>query len=196
LDRGAAEAVHRSVLATCGPQAGVDEGLVTDPASCGSRPEQIACRTTAAGDPGCLTPNQVDAIERLMNPVVNSKGEVIYSYADIPGTATEWGGWHMGGRAQTQDFFRLFLIPGVHHCTGGPGLADFDVFTLLEHWSKRDRAQPFDVSISAAGAVLGAGGSEAGVELRAVRSRTPLVAPPAHRRQDVAIQKSGFRRVR
>jgi hypothetical protein len=26
----------------------------------------------------------------------------------------------MGGRAQTQDFFRLFLIPGMHHCAGGP----------------------------------------------------------------------------
>src|SRR5262245_15725377 len=40
----------------------------------------------------------------------------------------------MGGRASTEDFFRLFLVPGVHHCQGGPGLTDFDALTLLENW--------------------------------------------------------------
>ena len=28
---------------------------------------------------------------------------------------------HMGGPAPTQDFFRLFLVPGMSHCNGGPG---------------------------------------------------------------------------
>lgn len=28
---------------------------------------------------------------------------------------------HMGGPAATQDFFRLFLVPGMSHCNGGPG---------------------------------------------------------------------------
>lgn len=40
----------------------------------------------------------------------------------------------MGGREKTEDFFRLFLIPGVHHCAGGPGLTDFDALTALENW--------------------------------------------------------------
>jgi len=52
----------------------------------------------------------------------------------------------MGGRALTQDFFRLFLIPGVHHCVGGPGLTDFDALTLLEHWV--EKGQPPDVMIA------------------------------------------------
>jgi len=46
----------------------------------------------------------------------------------------------MGGRAATQDFFRLFLIPGVHHCSGGPGLTDFDALTLLENWVEKGQA--------------------------------------------------------
>jgi feruloyl esterase len=173
-----------------------------------------------------------------MRPAVNSKGEVVYAYGDIAGTATEWGGWHygrgnaaapagyanyilhdqflkymadptvrkdvdplkfdldrgpaslararkiydatspdlrrfkarggkllmwhglsdasilatssigyyetvekfMGGRASTQDFFRLFLVPGVHHCGGGPGLTDFDALTLLENWVEKGQA--------------------------------------------------------
>ena len=43
----------------------------------------------------------------------------------------------MGGREKTEDFFRLFLIPGVHHCAGGPGLTDFDALTLLENWVEK-----------------------------------------------------------
>ena len=46
----------------------------------------------------------------------------------------------LGGRAQTDDFFRLFLIPGVHHCGGGPGLSEFDTLTALEEWLEKGRA--------------------------------------------------------
>ncbi|MGH2399716.1 MAG: tannase/feruloyl esterase family alpha/beta hydrolase, partial [bacterium] len=96
LNRSAAETVHKSVLARCGAQAGVDEGLVTDPASCDWRPEMVAC-APGNGESGCLTPRQVDAVKRMMSPVVNSRGQIIYAYPDIPGTATEWGGWHYAG---------------------------------------------------------------------------------------------------
>ena len=237
LNNAVAETVHKSVLARCGAQAGVDEGLVTDPLSCDWRPEMIACSATKTGA-GCLTDRQVAAIKDLMRPFVDSKGNVIYAYGDIAGTATEWAGWHygrgnpaaprayanyilhdqflrymadatvrkdidplkfdpdrvpaslerarklydatsadlrkfksrggkllmwhglsdaailatssigyyesvqklMGGRIVTQDFFRLFLIPGVHHCSGGPGLTDFDALTLLENWVEKGQA--------------------------------------------------------
>jgi feruloyl esterase len=46
----------------------------------------------------------------------------------------------MGGRQKTEDFFRLFLIPGVHHCGGGPGLPEFDELTLLENWVEKGQA--------------------------------------------------------
>src|SRR4029450_2738912 len=46
----------------------------------------------------------------------------------------------MGGRAPTQDFFRLFLVPGVHHCGGGPGFTQFDALTLLENWVEKGQA--------------------------------------------------------
>ena len=90
-----ADVVHKSVLARCGAQSGVDEGLVTDPAACDWRPEMAACAVTKT-DSGCLTARQVDAVTRMMKPTVNSKGEPIYAYPDIAGTATEWAGWHYG----------------------------------------------------------------------------------------------------
>jgi feruloyl esterase len=43
----------------------------------------------------------------------------------------------MGGRKQTEDFFRLFLVPGVHHGGGGPGLTEFDALTALENWVEK-----------------------------------------------------------
>ena len=46
----------------------------------------------------------------------------------------------MGDRKQTEDFLRLFLIPGVHHGGGGPGLTEFDVFTALENWVEKVQA--------------------------------------------------------
>jgi len=46
----------------------------------------------------------------------------------------------MGGSKQTEDFFRLFLVPGVHHGGGGPGLTEFDALTALEHWVEQGQA--------------------------------------------------------
>lgn len=40
----------------------------------------------------------------------------------------------IGGRAPTQDFFRLFMIPGMNHCYGGDGAFAIDYLTYLENW--------------------------------------------------------------
>ena len=34
----------------------------------------------------------------------------------------------------TPDFARLFLVPGMQHCGGGPGATSFDGVTALEQW--------------------------------------------------------------
>jgi feruloyl esterase len=235
LNDQAAQVVHKSVLEHCGAQAGVEDGFVTDPPACKWQPEMIACASGGNG-PECLNAKQVAAIKRLMTPVTNSKGEVLYAYPYLPGTETQWVGWNffgapsrglrprvanlylpeqylryltdekirenaeplkfdfdrdpatlararriydasavdlrafkarggkillwhgwadgsimatssigyyesvmkfMGGREQTEEFFRLFLVPGVHHGGGGPGLTEFDALTALENWVER-----------------------------------------------------------
>jgi len=238
LTAAAAQAVHKSVLEHCGAQAGVDEELVTDPPSCKWQPEMIACHSPSSSA-DCLNAKQVAAVRRVMTPVTNSKGEVLYAYPYIPGTETMWAGWNyfgsprpgitprlanlelpgqyikyladekiranadaltfdfdrdpstlararkiydatsfdlrafqarggklllwhgwadgaimatssigyyegvmkfMGGRKQTEDFFRLFLVPGVHHSGGGPGFTEFDFMTALENWVEKGQA--------------------------------------------------------
>jgi feruloyl esterase len=40
----------------------------------------------------------------------------------------------------TQDFFRLFMLPGVFHCSGGVGCASFDRLTAIIDWVENGRA--------------------------------------------------------
>ena len=39
----------------------------------------------------------------------------------------------MGAR-ETDDFARLFMVPGMTHCAGGPGPNTFDAVGALEQW--------------------------------------------------------------
>jgi feruloyl esterase len=39
-----------------------------------------------------------------------------------------------GGIDELQENVRLFLVPGMHHCSGGPGPNSFDTLTALENW--------------------------------------------------------------
>jgi len=43
----------------------------------------------------------------------------------------------MGNKNKVESFVRLFLAPGMHHCSGGPGPNDFDALTALENWVER-----------------------------------------------------------
>jgi feruloyl esterase len=46
----------------------------------------------------------------------------------------------MGGRASTIDFARLFMIPGMDHCSGGEGAYAIDYVGALEDWVERGKA--------------------------------------------------------
>lgn len=46
----------------------------------------------------------------------------------------------MGGAAQVSAFFRLFLAPGMGHCTGGTGPNAFDALGALDRWVTRGEA--------------------------------------------------------
>jgi len=44
------------------------------------------------------------------------------------------------GPGQLAEFARLFMVPGMRHCGGGPGAADIDYLTALERWVEADEA--------------------------------------------------------
>ena len=46
----------------------------------------------------------------------------------------------MGGVEKTRDFYRLFMAPGMDHCSGGEGPDSFDTLAALEDWVERGKA--------------------------------------------------------
>lgn len=45
-----------------------------------------------------------------------------------------------GGYKELQRSARLFMVPGMYHCIGGPGPNTFDALTALENWVEKDIA--------------------------------------------------------
>jgi feruloyl esterase len=57
--------------------------------------------------------------------------------------------------AQVRDYFRMFLLPGVLHCGGGPGPDNADWTTAIADWVENNKAPERIVArkIDAGGAV-------------------------------------------
>ncbi len=85
------------------------------------------------------------------------------------------------GKEQTDGFLRLFMVPGMYHCEGGPGPDRFDELTALEDWVERGIAPERMVAYKTTGANAfypeRRPGSLAGSMTDILRSR-PLCAYP------------------
>lgn len=46
----------------------------------------------------------------------------------------------IGGRKATQDFYRLFMVPGMNHCSGGDGATQIDWVAALDAWVDDQKA--------------------------------------------------------
>ena len=46
----------------------------------------------------------------------------------------------VGGQKEADGFSRLYFVPGMHHCAGGPGPNQFDMLTELENWIEKGKA--------------------------------------------------------
>ncbi len=44
------------------------------------------------------------------------------------------------GDAETRDFYRLFMVPGMFHCSGGPGCGSVDWLSVLTDWVENGKA--------------------------------------------------------
>ena len=65
------------------------------------------------------------------DPAISALGTVSY-YDNVLKT--------VGGQAEMDAFARLYLVPGMHHCSGGPGPNQFDMLTVLENWVEKGQA--------------------------------------------------------
>jgi feruloyl esterase len=66
----------------------------------------------------------LDSIAYYEDVVAFMKGEHKQHFNPVAG----------GPPRETQEFFRLFMMPGVQHCSGGPGPDRFDGIGVLRQW--------------------------------------------------------------
>ncbi len=59
------------------------------------------------------------------DPLITPRGTIDYVQKAVAAN---------GGRAATADWLRLFLLPGVYHCAGGPGEDTVDWLTSIQNW--------------------------------------------------------------
>jgi feruloyl esterase len=113
---------------------------------------------------GGATLSQVlDATDPDLTPFARRRGKVLMYFGRADALISPHAGVdyyervvaRMGGSARTQEFFRLFMVPGMGHCQGGdaphafgqagivPGMRDdpeHDIRRALEAWVEQDRA--------------------------------------------------------
>ena len=72
-----------------------------------------------------------------MSDPVFSANDTIRYYQQL---GADMFGKDNGGAEKVRDFARLYLIPGMNHCAGGPALDQFDALSALVDWVEKGKA--------------------------------------------------------
>jgi tannase/feruloyl esterase len=91
--------------------------------------------------------------------VMNAMNPDLRPFAERGGKLVQYHGWadpqiapgssvtyyknvmeSMGGAAPVQNFYRLFMVPGMAHCGGGDGTSIFDMLGAVEQWVEKGKA--------------------------------------------------------
>ncbi|WP_119306934.1 tannase/feruloyl esterase family alpha/beta hydrolase [Cohaesibacter haloalkalitolerans] len=85
-----------------------------------------------------------DANSTFMTTYANHGGKllVFHGMSDPVFSASDLMTWYEKAEANTGDteFSRLFMVPGMTHCGGGPAMDDFDPLTVMEKWMDSNKA--------------------------------------------------------
>ena len=88
-----------------------------------------------------MLPVEPTNLVRLKNR--GAKVLVYHGVSDAIFSVNDTTAWYEGLRAANQgdasDFARLFRVPGMAHCAGGPSTDQFDLLTPLVDWVERGR---------------------------------------------------------
>ena len=66
--------------------------------------------------------------------IVHGVSDPVFSIND---TINWWNEVNRANNGAAEDFVRLFAVPGMNHCAGGPATDQFDAFTALVNWVEK-----------------------------------------------------------
>jgi feruloyl esterase len=99
---------------------------------------------------------EVARADEEMGPVLNSNNPDLSAFAALGGKLILFQGWadaaitpfgtiqyyrdiqRKMGTKEAHQFVRLFMVPGMMHCSGGPGPNTFDAVAALDQWRQKD----------------------------------------------------------
>jgi pimeloyl-ACP methyl ester carboxylesterase len=113
-------------------------------------------RGEPAFDLNVLSTADVDRARREIGPILNAMDADLSDFRTHGGKLIQYHGWNdpaipphysldyharvVAKLGPSSDFYRLFMIPGMLHCSGGAGPGDVDWQTLIENWVERGSA--------------------------------------------------------
>jgi feruloyl esterase len=100
--------------------------------------------------------NDVQFIDYKLAPLFNATSPDMSAFRANGGKLIQYHGWSdpditplnsvnyyesvSKAMPGASDFYRLFMVPGMQHCGGGPGPAKFDMVAALEQWVEHGTA--------------------------------------------------------
>ena len=146
-------------------------------------PKMFATTSTYAESPwSYMTPPNASDLSTLKNR--GAKMMVYHGVADGVFSPVDTANWmdrlqaNHGGKADA--FSRLFLVPGMNHCSGGPTTDQFDMLAPLVAWVEQGKA-PDSVTAKARGAGANVVNTELPANWSANRTRPLCVYPKVAR---------------
>jgi feruloyl esterase len=100
--------------------------------------------------------NDVEFTDYKLSAIFNATEADLSGFRDNGGKLIQYHGWSdpditplnsinyyesvQRATPGADEFYRLFLVPGMQHCGGGPGPSKFDMITALEQWVEHSTA--------------------------------------------------------
>jgi feruloyl esterase len=129
--------LHQAVVAACGGQAGVPDGLLADPRTCHFDPATIQCAANASSTSNCLTAAEVATATKIYSgPTDTATGVRMLAGSPQYGSEANWIGVEVPTSNSTDapvpvtSLFSYLIVSGAYNLifTGSPTMPTVDTF--------------------------------------------------------------------
>lgn len=153
--------LHRAVVASCDTDDGVEDGLISQPATCGFDPATLVCRDGQSAE--CLTADEAAVVAAVYDgPRDAETGAALTPGQQLPGSELNWQGVFVPDSHDQMPFSAIIVDPVLRYLAFQPARPEMTVndleFTTATLDDLRTRHPLFDATSPDLSAFEAAGG--------------------------------------